>query len=132
MSAVDDGLARWHAVAASKDPAGLRALVADDAVFHSPAVHAPQEGRDLVVAYLTAALTVLGPHFRYDRSWRSDTGAVLEFFTRLDDRDVQGVDIIEFTDDGLIRDFTVMIRPQSALTKVVEHMRAELLRMLEG
>lgn len=132
MTGVETGLLRWHAVASSKDPSGLPAMVAEDAVFRSPAVHAPQVGRDLVVAYLTAALTVLGPHFRYQRSWRSDTGAVLEFFTRLDDRDVQGVDIIEFTDQGLIRDFTVMIRPQSALTKVVEHMGAELLRMLEG
>jgi hypothetical protein len=129
-AAVEIGLARWHEVASSKDPTGLPGLVAADAVFHSPAVHAPQEGRDLVVAYLTAALKVLGPGFRYDRVWHSRTGAVLEFFTRLDDREVQGVDIIEFTEDGLIRDFTVLIRPQSALTKVIEQMGAELLTML--
>lgn len=129
---VDLGLERWHAVVASRDPSGLRDLVAEDAVFRSPAVHAPQPGRDTVVGYLTAALTVLGPHFRYERTWRSNTGAVLEFFSRLDDREVQGVDIIEFTDDGLIRDFTVMIRPQSALTTVIEHMSAELARMLGG
>lgn len=132
MTDVTAGLAAWHRIAEAKDPTALPALVAPDAVFRSPAVHAPQEGRELVVAYLTAALKVLGPHFRYERSWRNDSGAVLEFVTRLDDRDVHGVDIIEFTEDGLIRDFTVMIRPQSALTKVIEHMGAELLRMLEA
>lgn len=132
MTGVELGLERWHAVVAAQDPGGLPAIIGEDAVFHSPAVHAPQPGRDTVVAYLTAALRVLGPHFRYERSWRSDTGAVLEFFTLLDGREVQGVDIIEFTADGLIRDFTVLVRPQSALTKVIEHMSAELTRMLAG
>lgn len=128
----ETGLRRWHAIVESRDADALPELVAPDAVFHSPALHAPQEGRDLVVAYLTAALTVLGPQFRYDREWRNDTGAVLEFFSRLDDRDIQGVDIIDFTEEGLIGDFTVMIRPRSALTKVIEHMGAELTRMLGG
>ncbi len=129
MSGTDTGLARWHAVVETADPSALPALVAEDAAFHSPAVHAPLEGRGLVVAYLTAALRVLGPHFRYERQWRGETGAVLEFVSRLGDRDIHGVDIIEFADDGLITDFTVMIRPQSALTAVIEHMAAELARM---
>ncbi|MFN8188878.1 MAG: nuclear transport factor 2 family protein [Nocardioidaceae bacterium] len=132
MTGVEQGLERWHAVVAAQDPSGLPAIITEDAVFHSPAVHAPQPGRDMVVAYLTAALRVLGPHFRYERSWTNESSAVLEFITRLDDREVQGVDIIEFTEDGLIRDFTVLVRPQSALTKVIEHMSAELTRMLGG
>jgi hypothetical protein len=132
MSGVELGLTRWHAVVAAQDPSGLPAIIAEDAVFHSPAVHAPQPGRDTVVAYLTAALRVLGPHFRYERAWRNESSVVLEFITRLDDREVQGVDIIEFTEDGMIRDFTVLVRPQSALTKLIEHMSAELTRMLGG
>ena len=51
----------WHAVAASRDPAGLAALLADDVVFRSPAVHTPQEGKALTTAYLSAAMVVLGP-----------------------------------------------------------------------
>ena len=130
MTGVELGLERWHAAVAAQDPSGLPAIITDDAVFHSPAVHAPQPGLDAVVAYLTAALRVLGPHFRYERSWRNESSVVLEFVTRLDDREVHGVDIIEFTEDGLIRDFTVLVRPHSALTKVIEHMSAELARML--
>ena len=54
-------VAAWHAVAASRDPAGLAALLADDVVFRSPAVHTPQEGKALTTAYLSAAMVVLGP-----------------------------------------------------------------------
>ena len=50
-------------------PAGLPALIAEDAVFRSPVVHTPQEGRDTVVGYLTAAFTVLGPALTYEREW---------------------------------------------------------------
>lgn len=129
-SPTDQGLRRWHEIVASRDPAGLADLVREDAVFRSPAVFAPQEGRDLVVGYLTAALVVLGDGFHYERSWRGEhSGAVLEFKTEIDGREIHGVDIIEFDDDGLIRDFTVMIRPLSALNLLVEKMGAELARL---
>ena len=45
-------LARWHDVVASRDAVGLPALIAEDAVFRSPAVHTPQEGRAVVVLSL--------------------------------------------------------------------------------
>ena len=125
-------LARWHAVVDSRDPAGLPDLIAPEAVFRSPAVHTPQEGRDTVVGYLTAAFTVLGPHLRYEREWLGEDSAVLQFSTRLDDIEVHGVDIITWDEDGRIVDFTVMIRPVKALDAVIQHMGAELLRMLEG
>ncbi|CAM3579138.1 nuclear transport factor 2 family protein [Nocardioides zeicaulis] len=132
MSTAADALARWHAVVASRDAAGLPALVADDAVFRSPAVHAPQEGRDTVVGYLTAAFTVLGPELTYEREWLGDDSAVLEFRTRVGGYDVSGIDMITWDADGRIVDFTVMVRPKRALDAVVEHMGAELLRMLEA
>jgi hypothetical protein len=58
-------LSRWHAVVESKNPALLDDLLADDVVFRSPAVFAPQEGKALTSSYLTAALKVLGPSSRY-------------------------------------------------------------------
>src|SRR3546814_3785984 len=49
------GLAAWHAyMAGGSDPQALRALLAENAVFHSPVVHTPQQGRDTVFAYLHA------------------------------------------------------------------------------
>jgi SnoaL-like domain len=126
MDPVETGLGRWHSVVANHDAALLVDLVADGAVFRSPAVFRPQKGRDLVVAYLSAALTVLGGDFHYERQWLRDTGAVLEFRCAVDGREVHGVDMIEFDGDGLIVDFTVMVRPLSALNLVVEKMGAEL------
>jgi hypothetical protein len=123
-------LARWHAVVASRDASGLPALVAEDAVFRSPAVHAPQQGRDTVVGYLTAAFTVLGPGLTYRREWLGEDSAVLEFTTEVGGREVHGIDMITWDEAGLIRDFTVMVRPMKGLAAVVEEMGAELLRML--
>ena len=61
-------LATWHRLVQSQDAAGLRALIADDAVFHSPVVHTPQRGKPLVVAYLSAAFDVFfNDSFRYVR-----------------------------------------------------------------
>jgi hypothetical protein len=125
-------LARWHDVVTSRDAAGLPALIAEDAVFRSPAVHTPQEGRDAVVGYLTAAFTVLGPDLTYEREWLGDDSAVLQFRTIVGGLDVSGVDIITWDGSGRIVDFTVMIRPVKALTAVIEHMGAELMRMLAG
>lgn len=125
-------LARWHAVVASRDPAGLPALVAEDAVFRSPAVHAPQVGRDTVVGYLTAAFTVLGPELTYEREWLGEDSAVLQFRTVVGGLDVSGIDMITWDADGQIVDFTVMVRPRKALDAVIEHMGAELMRMLEA
>lgn len=125
-------LARWHEVVASRDAAGLPALIAEDAVFRSPAVHTPQEGRDTVVAYLTAAFTVLGPQLAYEREWLAEDSAVLQFRTVVGGLDVSGVDIITWDADGQIVDFTVMVRPAKALSAVIEHLGAELMRMLAG
>jgi len=60
-------LAAWHQVVQTRDPAGLDALLDEDAVFHSPVVHTPQRGRSLVRLYLGAALQLLGGGFRYVR-----------------------------------------------------------------
>lgn len=134
MTPVDahSSLARWHAVVESGDAAGLADLIAEDAVFRSPAVHTPQQGRDTVVGYLTAAFTVLGPELSYEREWVGEDSAVLQFRTVVGGLDVSGVDIITWDEAGQIVDFTVMVRPAKALDAVIEHMGAELLRMLEA
>lgn len=122
----DIGLQRWHEVVASRDPAVLPGMIAADAVFRSPAVHTPQEGRDTVIAYLSAALVVLGPELAYHDTWQRENDAVLRFTTVVDGMQVEGVDLITWDDDGLIVSFTVMIRPMKALTAVIGAMAAQL------
>jgi hypothetical protein len=91
-------------------------------------VHTPQEGRDTVVGYLTAAFTVLGPELVYEREWLADDSAVLQFRTQVGGLDVSGVDMITWDAHGQIVDFTVMVRPKKALDAIIEHMGAELAR----
>ena len=122
------GLAAWHAyMAGGGDPRALRDLLAEDAVFHSPVVHTPQEGRDKVFAYLHAASHVLGgDDFRYLREIVDGDQACLEFQSNLDGIQINGVDIIRWDEDRKISDFKVMIRPLKAINKVWEKM-AEML-----
>lgn len=125
-----EGLARWHKVLAhGSSTADLAAIIHPDAVFHSPVVHTPQRGRDLVVAYLAAAGQTLGnDSFRYVRELVDGENAMLEFTTEMEGIAVNGVDIIRFDEDGMIRDFKVMVRPLKAVNKVWETMAAQLER----
>lgn len=122
------GVAAWHAyMDDGGDPQALRDMLAADAVFHSPVVHTPQEGRDKVFAYLHAASHVLGgDDFRYEREIIDGDQAMLEFATTLDGIHINGVDIIRWSGDGKISDFKVMVRPLKAINKVWEKMGAML------
>ncbi len=122
------GLQLWHRVLAQGNrPADLEAIIREDAVFHSPVVHTPQRGRALVVAYLAAAGAVLNTDkFRYVREFAEGDNALLEFVTELDGIHINGVDIITFDEDGMIKDFKVMVRPLKAINKVWEMMGAQL------
>jgi hypothetical protein len=119
-------VAAWHAIAASRDPAGLAELLADDVVFRSPAVHGDQEGKELTTAYVSAAVVVLGPTLVYRRQWYADRNAVLEFEAQLDGLTVHGIDMLQWNDEGRLVEFTVMVRPIRGLEKLIEKMAAEL------
>lgn len=124
--AVPAPVAAWHALAGARDPSGLDALLADDCVFRSPAVHTPQEGKALTTAYLSAAIAVLGPTLTYVREWYAEDSAVLEFQAELDGLTVHGVDMLTWGPDGRLVDFTVMVRPFKGLTTLMEKMAARL------
>ncbi|HNO15042.1 MAG TPA: nuclear transport factor 2 family protein [Actinomycetota bacterium] len=108
----------------------LNQVLAEDAVFHSPILFRPQQGRDLVALYLTGALHVIAnPSFHYVREVAEGNDAVLEFETEIDGVHVNGVDLITWNEQGLITDFKVMIRPLKAVN-VVQQRMAELLEKL--
>jgi len=121
-------VAAWHALVESGQPAGLDALLADDCVFRSPAVHRPQEGKDVTKAYLAAALVVLGPSLTYVGEWCDDDSAILEFEAEVDGRTVHGIDMLRWNAAGQLTSFTVMVRPLRGLEAVIAAMGAELTR----
>ncbi len=111
-------------------------LFREDAVFRSPVVFKPYEGRDQVIKVLRAAETVLGigGSFRYVHQLEDadDRVAVLEFATEVDGRQVEGIDKLTFDEHGLITELKVMIRPASALQLVGAKMAEEFSRLGVG
>lgn len=128
MSIAHAGVAAWHAYMNSGgDAALLSAQVADDAVFHSPVVHSPQEGKAKVMLYLLNAAKVLGNEsFTYVREIIEGQDALLEFTSVIDGIHINGIDLIRFNDEGKIIDFKVMVRPVKAVNKLWEMMAAQL------
>jgi hypothetical protein len=126
MSEQPSAVRSWHAVAGSQDLALLDGLLADDVVFRSPAVFAPQQGKALTARYLSAAMVVLGPSLRYVGEWHDDSSAVLEFEAELDGVYLQGVDMLRWNGDGKLVSFTVMVRPMRGLQKLIELMGRQL------
>jgi hypothetical protein len=106
----------WHQLIEEKNAAGLDDILADDAVFHSPVVHTPQQGKALTKLYLSAAIMVLGgSNFEYVREVIGESDAVLEFTAEVNGIHINGVDMVHWNADGKIDDFKVMIRPLKAV-----------------
>lgn len=124
---IPNTIERWHQIAAARDVSGLDELLADDATFHSPVVHAPQIGKAITQRYLAAAFGVLfNDSFRYVREVMSDHDAVLEFMVEIDGIVVNGVDMIKWDKDGKIIDFKVLIRPLKAINLIHQKMASML------
>lgn len=119
---------RWIDIIDNHRPEELDGLLADDAVFYSPAVFSPQEGKAKTALYLGAAEKLFSAtDFHYVGQWFSERSAVLEFAATVDGIYVNGVDMIEWNDDDLIVSFKVMLRPFKALQVIMPKM-AELLQ----
>ncbi len=131
LPAVAESLGRWHAMVASRDLSGLPAMVAPDALFRSPMAHKPYPGAPAVVLILRTVLTVF-EDFAYHRTLFTADGlsVVLEFSARVGDKQLKGIDLIRFDEQGLIREFEVMVRPMSGLAALGEQMAARLAAVL--
>jgi SnoaL-like domain len=113
-----------EAVVAGDHDAAL-ATLADDVTFHSPAVYRPYRGKEHVGELLRAVAAVF-ENFRYTAEWRDGPTTILFFEANVGDRELQGVDVLEENDEGLIARFTVMIRPLSGLQAVAAAMAQRL------
>ena len=127
-------LQRWFDwMEGSHDAAGLADQLAEHVVFRSPVVHTPQEGKAITMAYLSAAGETLGGDtFQYTRIFDCGDKAVLEFECVMDGISVNGIDMIEWDDQGKITDFKVMVRPLKAIQTVHAAMGAMLAKMKGG
>jgi hypothetical protein len=123
---------RFRAAVEDGDLDQVHELFREDAVFRSPLVFKPYEGREQVLAVLRAAEKVLGIgrgfHYVHQLEDAHERVAILEFATEIDGRQVEGIDKLTFDEHGLITELKVMIRPASALQLVGAKMAEEFSR----
>jgi SnoaL-like domain len=102
-------------------------LVSPDVVFNSPVVFRPYHGREALGAILRAVTRVV-QDFQFEREIGAEGSSdqALVFRARVGDRELHGCDFLHIGEDGLIDEFTVMVRPLSAALAFAEAMKAEV------
>jgi len=129
--AVAEAIAEWHAMLAQGDLRGLPALLHPQAIFRSPMAFKPYAGAPVVALILNTVFKVF-EDFTYHRQLVGADGLnlVLEFSAKVGARELKGIDMIRFDEDGKIVDFEVMIRPMSGLQALGEEMGRRLAPLL--
>ncbi|MFE5162114.1 nuclear transport factor 2 family protein [Streptomyces sp. NPDC056697] len=131
MNAAD----RFRAAVDNKDLTALGELFTEDIRLYSPVKFTPFEGKPMVLGLFGVLLRTfedfryVGDHTGAARTSTDDTSAasaVLLFRARVGDKEIHGIDLLHFADDGRIKEFTVMVRPQSAVHALGEAVLAGL------
>lgn len=133
LPAVAASLAKWHQMIASGDLGELPAIVAPEALFRSPMAFKPYHSAEAVVLILRTVFGVFS-HFAYHRELFSDDGlnVVLEFSAHVGDKQLKGIDLIRFDEQGRICEFEVMVRPFSGLQALGQAMGQRVGAVLPG
>ncbi len=124
MSAAESSTAeRYRAAVERRDLDVVAELLAPEIVFHSPVTFHPFVGRETVRKLLGEVIQVF-EGFRFTDELAMDGGHALIFRATVagGDREIEGIDLLRFDVDGSIVDFTVMLRPLSALVPFAQAM----------
>lgn len=116
----------FRAAVEARDPAAIEALLAENVVFTSPVAFKPYPGKAITAAILRGVLRVF-EDFRYVRELAGDDDRdhALVFEATVGGKALTGCDFIHLDENGLIDEFTVMVRPLSAAQALAEAMNAE-------
>jgi hypothetical protein len=106
--------AAFRAAVERQDIEAVRELLAPEVVFHSPATFHPFVGRDTVMRLLEIVAGTF-EDFRYTDELGAPGVDGLIFKAAIGGREIEGIDILRLDAQGLIEDFTVMLRPISGL-----------------
>lgn len=131
--AVARSLDAWHTLVERKDLSALDTIVHPDAVFRSPMAFTPYGPAPALLLVLRTVITIF-EDFTYHRQFASDDGlnVVLEFSATVDGKQLKGIDMVRFDDQGRIVEFEVMVRPFNALQALGAAMGARLGQALPG
>ena len=103
------------------DLTAMSNLLAPDVVFLSPVAFKPFTGRADVTEVLGHVIEVF-EDFAYIDELEGNGTHALVFSAIVAGRRVQGLDHLRYDEDGLIAEFTVMIRPLSGVIAMAEAM----------
>jgi hypothetical protein len=113
----------------AEDPQALIDALAEDVVFRSPVVFAPYEGKPLVSTILVEGAMKVFEDFRYTDQLEDGDVAALIFSARVGDRQVDGLDLLRFDEDGKVSELMVMARPMSGLNALADAMGRQFERL---
>ena len=113
--------AAFRAAVERSDLEAASELLAPDIVFHSPVTFHPFLGRE-TVSRLLALVADTFEDFRYTDELTVDGAHALIFKAAIDGKELEGIDLLRFDGNGLIADFTVMLRPISGLLPFAQAM----------
>lgn len=126
---------RFRAAVGSRDIGVLDELFTEDIRFYSPVKFTPFEGKPMVLGLFGVLLRTF-EDFRYvgDFGGTAETSAdgagaeaaVLVFRATVNGKQIHGIDLLHFDDEGRIKEFTVMVRPLSAVRALGEAVLAGL------
>ncbi len=100
---------------------GMSACLADDVEFFSPVAFKPFVSKPVVTALLGFVMDSF-EEFVYVDDIEQGKSHMLRFSARVGDKAIDGVDLMEMDDAGLINRFSVMIRPLSAAHAMADAM----------
>ena len=110
----------FRAAVEAHDLDALAESLAPDVVLHSPVTYRPYAGRETVMTLLRLIAATFAD-FRYtDELHGADGTHVLVFRARVEDRELEGVDVLRLDADGLVADLTAIIRPLSGLAALAQ------------
>ncbi|MFD9689639.1 nuclear transport factor 2 family protein [Kitasatospora sp. NPDC059146] len=115
---------RLRAAVDARDLAALDDLFTDDIRFYSPVKFGPFEGKPMVLGLFGVLLRTF-EDFRYVGAYEGAAqtsadgteapSAVLLFRAVVGGKEIHGIDLVHVDEQGRIKEFTVMVRPQSAV-----------------
>lgn len=126
---------RFRTAVNTRDLSALDDLFTEDIRFYSPVKFTPFEGRPMVLGLFGVLLRTF-EDFRYVGEFAGTAqtnvdgteapAAVLLFRTTVNGKEIHGIDMVHLAEDGRIKEFTVMVRPQSAVHALGEAVLAGL------
>ncbi|MGA5001298.1 nuclear transport factor 2 family protein [Streptomyces arboris] len=126
---------RFRTAVNTRDLSALDDLFTEDIRFYSPVKFTPFEGRPMVLGLFGVLLRTF-EDFRYVGEFAGTAqtsvdgteapAAVLLFRTTVNGKEIHGIDMVHLAEDGRIKEFTVMVRPQSAVHTLGEAVLAGL------